>query len=89
MIDRIILNVDIIYGMSSGSIRSYSQKLLERVSLSQNGEFRAVRNAVIKAAAEPIGVEMDGITSQDEDTAPAPSDELPEFESSFPGQDSG
>ena len=45
---------DLWYEQRERILQTYSQKLPERAPLSKNGEFKAVRNAVVKAAVEVL-----------------------------------
>ncbi len=51
---RIAELYDLWYEQRERIIQTYSQKLPEREPLSKNGDFKAVRNAVIKAAVEML-----------------------------------
>ncbi len=51
---RIAKLYDLWYEQRERIIQTYSQKLPEREPLSKNGDFKAVRNAVIKAAVEML-----------------------------------
>ncbi len=55
---RIAELYDLWYEQRARVIKTYSQRLPERVPLSQNEEFKAVRNAVVKAAVDVLKVEQ-------------------------------
>ena len=60
---RIAELYDLWYQQRERIIQTYSSHLPERVPLSQNEEFKAVRNAVVKAA---VGIEYQkGIQTED------------------------
>ena len=55
---RIAALYDLWYEQREQVIKTYSQRLPERVPLSQNEEFKAVRNAVVKAGLEVLKLEQ-------------------------------
>jgi len=55
---RIAELYDLWYEQRERVIKTYSQRLPERVPLSQNEEFKAVRNAVVKAALKMVEIEQ-------------------------------
>ncbi len=70
-------------------IQTYSSHLPERAPLSRNEEFKAVRNAVVKAAVGLMEMERGRQNPREEDTPLSPADELLEFEPSSSGQGRG
>ena len=75
--------------MLAKTILTYSSHLPERVPLSKNEDFKAVRNAVVKAAVGLIELERGGHDPQEEDTPLSPVDELSELGPSSSGQGRG
>ncbi|NBI18690.1 hypothetical protein D1841_14115 [Neglecta sp. X4] len=55
---RIAELYDMWYEQRERIIQTYSSHLPERVPLSQNEDFKAVRNAVVKAAVEVMNIEQ-------------------------------
>lgn len=70
-------------------IQTYSSHLPERAPLSRNEEFKAVRNAVVKAAVGLMEMERGRQNPREEDTPLSPADEPLEFEPSSSGQGRG
>lgn len=69
---------DLWYEQREEAIRIYTDEMSERVPLSQNKEFKSIRNAVIQ---EAMNIVADRITDEDEDDAAAPEpqeDEIPD-----------
>ncbi len=70
---RIAELYDLWYEQRERVIKTYSQRLPERVPLSQNEEFKAVRNAVVKAAVEVLKMEQapsEGLARQNQYGSP-------------------
>ncbi len=67
--ERLAFLYDLWYEKREAVIQTYTKELPERVPLSQNKEFKSIRNAVIQ---EAMNIVANRITDADEDDADAP-----------------
>lgn len=77
--ERISTLYDLWYEQRESVIKTYTDELPERVSLSQNKEFKSIKNAVTQEAmnivTDRIFVEDDGIVNEQPESDSEPSDE--------------
>lgn len=76
--DRLASLYDLWYEKREAVIQTYTKEMPERVPLSQNKEFKSIRNAVIQ---EAMNIAADRIADEDENDADAPEqqeDEMPD-----------
>lgn len=84
--ERLATLYDLWYEKREEVIQTYTKELPERVPLSQNKEFKSIRNAVIQ---EAMNIAADRITDEDDTDAPEPkedemSDDIPYSEPTEP-----
>lgn len=73
--ERLAVLYDLWYEKREAVIQTYTKELPERVPLSQNKEFKSIRNAVIQ---EAMNIAADCIADEDDADAPEPQeDEIP------------
>lgn len=76
--DRISALYDLWYEQRESVVRTYTDELPERLPLSQNKEFKSIKNAVIQEAmnitAEKIIIDENDVTDEQSEYAPEPSD---------------
>ena len=70
--ERISALCDLWYGQREEVLKIYTQELPERVSLSQNKEFKSIKNAVIQ---EAMNIIVDHTLIEDAEEQPAPDPE--------------
>lgn len=74
--ERLAALYDLWYQKREQVIQTYTKEMPERVPLSQNKEFKSIRNAVIQ---EAMNIVADRITDEDDADAPEPQeDEIPD-----------
>ena len=73
--ERLAALYDLWYEKREAVIQTYTKEMPERVPLSQNQEFKSIRNAVIQ---EAMNIAADRIADEDDADAPEPQeDEIP------------
>lgn len=75
--ERIAALYDLWYKQREEGIRTYTDELLERVPLSQNKEFKSIKNAVIQGA---MNIAADRTPIEDAEEPSAPDPEAPEMD---------
>ena len=75
--ERISALYDLWYGQREEVLKIYTQELPERVSLSQNKEFKSIKNAVIQ---EAMNIIVDHTLIEDAEEQPAPDPEPSDME---------